>query len=1171
MFAVTAFSCAISDCGQSDAYTPGKTIKSADVERIEAYLKANPAVRDAIGQQKWFFTHASVGQNMMDGMNRLNDGDTWKLSCTSHNSGTPPETLQSTIYDWHRDNPAYNVKVAYFNDNVQSWVDKGVTAAMNKFCWIDIDKGHGGAHFGTHLTNAAKVANAKAFANLMLDSAQRFSTIAVPLMTIPLEHNDPHNNYYRLIFNNELRSQCASKGLYLLDLADIECNYYNGTKYDKCTQSYNPGSGDVLVEALCDQYGCGGQDSHLNVAGEERAAKGWYALAAAIALKGAPGPSVSISGPASIMKGMSATLTASVTPSGTYTYSWEPGGQTSAEIFVSPAATTTYTVTAVSGSTQLTKTHTVEVVIPVVTLSGAGSYVQGDSATLRATTNIPNPTFAWERYQSGSWGAISETGSTLTIDTSAAGSQTYRAKVGTVESGSGTVDVAALTAAIKIDNEVVLSEKYLEKGKAVQLQAVTNKASASSIWTIGTDTYNRTSFSRAFTQDATVSLEVKNGGISATAEVSVKVFERPTITIGDKKILNGQTVVLNPTVTGTNLTYAWTQGGSPLGTDPTQSVSPTATTVYTLKVTSNGITATKNITVTVSEFDATISATPNGFIEGDTVTLKVTVPATDVGGYTYKWTKAGAVVAGETNDTLSVTASACAYSVEVKNGTLTKTAAFEMAPAPFRASVAESTGAASPKTIDEGDRINLTVTVQGKNPNEYSLSWSKVGGGAWTSTEASINDCPSARTVYAVTITLTADQSKSATIQYVVNVTPLRVNLSASSSSVYTGESVTLTATTSKNVPVSWYKMSGATEATLAGATGKVHTTSPTETTTYRVKISNGGASASADVTVSVGPRPVPETMKMSVTPNITIAKGESATLTATVTPPQGVSYEWKCNGAVVGSFSSITVSPAATSVYTVKAIRGDSVKTASVTVTVTTADDTYAKITGVTDVDKGKSTTLTATFTGTGDCTYAWSNGDTAKSITVSPETTSEYSVTVRCGGKDYNASATVTVYTPKVVETGNADVKVEASAADGVTVKVTREVTLPADSEAGKTVEKAKNDGRMLICVKLSFENAAGKAVNGEIKITMAVEGCTDGEKLMVMHIRNDGSYELIPAIVENGKISVIVTSFSVFAVYRAAPEEGGNTDYMWIVAAALIIVFVASVLFLRRKKTV
>ncbi len=163
------------------------------------------------------------------------------------------------------------------------------------------------------------------------------------------------------------------------------------------------------------------------------------------------------------------------------------------------------------------------------------------------------------------------------------------------------------------------------------------------------------------------------------------------------------------------------------------------------------------------------------------------------------------------------------------------------------------------------------------------------------------------------------------------------------------------------------------------------------------------------------------------------------------------------------------------------------------------------------------------------------------------------------------------MTVYTPKVVETGNADVKVEASAADGVTVKVTREVTLPTDSEAGKTVEKAKNDGRMLICVKLSFENAAGKAVNGEIKITMAVEGCTDGEKLMVMHIRNDGSYELIPAIVEDGKISVIVTSFSVFAVYRAAPEEGGSTDYMWIVAAALIIVFVASVLFLRRKKTV
>lgn len=265
-------------------------------------------------------------------------------------------------------------------------------------------------------------------------------------------------------------------------------------------------------------------------------------------------------------------------------------------------------------------------------------------------------------------------------------------------------------------------------------------------------------------------------------------------------------------------------------------------------------------------------------------------------------------------------------------------------------------------------------------------------------------------------------------------------------------------------------------------------------------------------------------------------------------------------------------VTPTETSVYTVTAVCGSESKTATVTVTVVATGTAYAKITGVTDVDKGNSTTLTAEFTGTGDCTYAWSNGATTKSITVSPETTTEYSVAVSCGGKVYNASATVTVYTPKAMETGNVSVIVEASAADGVTVKVTREVTLPpADSEARKVIDKAQNDGRMLVCVKLTFENTSGKSVNGGIKVTIAVDGCADGDKLIVMHVRNDGTHELIPATVLNGTVTVTVNSFSLFAVYRAAPEEGGNTDYMWIVAAALIIVFVASVLFLRRKKTV
>jgi uncharacterized repeat protein (TIGR01451 family) len=81
--------------------------------------------------------------------------------------------------------------------------------------------------------------------------------------------------------------------------------------------------------------------------------------------------------------------------------------------------------------------------------------------------------------------------------------------------------------------------------------------------------------------------------------------------------------------------------------------------------------------------------------------------------------------------------------------------------------------------------------------------------------------------------------------------------------------------------------------------------------------------------------------------------------------------------------------------------------------VTKTVTPGVVINLTGNTDLCAGESTTLTAQIiSGVGPYTYAWSNGSTTSSITVSPSATTTYSVTVTGGNGCFAvASATVTI----------------------------------------------------------------------------------------------------------------------------------------------------------------
>ncbi|MCD6501780.1 hypothetical protein J7L01_04210, partial [bacterium] len=111
-----------------------------------------------------------------------------------------------------------------------------------------------------------------------------------------------------------------------------------------------------------------------------------------------PNPTVSIPD-ISICDGGSGTLTANVTPSGTYTYLWSPGGETTASITVSPTTTTTYSCIATSEfGCDGTGYGTVNIE-PNPNVSVEDAYIcLGEGATLTATLSpdIPGATYSWE-------------------------------------------------------------------------------------------------------------------------------------------------------------------------------------------------------------------------------------------------------------------------------------------------------------------------------------------------------------------------------------------------------------------------------------------------------------------------------------------------------------------------------------------------------------------------------------------------------------------------------------------------------------------------------------------------------------------------------------------------------------------------------------------------------
>jgi hypothetical protein len=241
---------------------PGTIAEAQSVQigytNSQAVTGYSQSLMNEIGQLKWYFAHASVGGNMMNGIYDLRtmNSSFYQLQSVSED-GTPPASTQTgAIYEHNRGNPGWQAKFDQFQICVSNgWRFPLVNLAMNKLCYID------------------PAANLNYYLNSMTGLEAAYPETVFVYVTIPLTTATDNDNYLRSLFNDGVRDWVRTNNRVLFDIADMEAHDTNGVR---CTFTYN----SRVCERLCDAYTSDG--GHLNSAGAQLVARGYYALGAAL-------------------------------------------------------------------------------------------------------------------------------------------------------------------------------------------------------------------------------------------------------------------------------------------------------------------------------------------------------------------------------------------------------------------------------------------------------------------------------------------------------------------------------------------------------------------------------------------------------------------------------------------------------------------------------------------------------------------------------------------------------------------------------------------------------------------------------------------------------------------------------------------------------------------------
>lgn len=534
---------------------------------------------------------------------------------------------------------------------------------------------------------------------------------------------------------------------------------------------------------------------------------------------------------------------------------------------------------------------------------------------------------------------------------------------------------------------------------------------------------------------ATITQTARLGRITAVACNGNVKFEGDTgLSIGFEKPTHYEAVVIPspaPTVTfsatptsllsGETSTLTWSStnatscsaSGAWSGTEPTsgtQTLHPTTTSTYTLACTGNGGSASQSVTVSIitpppAPTPPTVSftATPSTLTLGQSASLTWTSTNATSCAASGAWSGAQPTSGSTTQSPL--TTSTYTLTCTGAGGSVSQSRIVTVTSPPPVPTVSLSV---TPSTIKTGQSANLTWNATNATTCTASGAWS----GLYV-TRGTLTVSPTVTSTYTLTCSGDGGNVTQSTTLTVNAPTAPTVSLSVAPTSITTAQTATLTWSSTNATTCTASNGWSGTEPTSGTAT-----VFPTITTTYTLTCTGSGGSAAQSVVLTVTPAPPPPplpTLTMSVSPS-TIVSGQSSTLswTSVNATTCTASGGWSGSQALSGT---LTVSPTATTTYTLACTGAGGTTTKSTTLTVATPAPTITFTGSASTVASGTAVTLTWSTTNATSCTASggWSGAQlTNGSTVVHPTATTTYTLTCMGAGGSAVGSVTVLVTSP-------------------------------------------------------------------------------------------------------------------------------------------------------------
>ncbi len=671
-----------------------------------------------------------------------------------------------------------------------------------------------------------------------------------------------------------------------------------------------------------------------------------------------------------ICLGQSTTLTANAV--GATGYVWAPGGATTSAITVSPAVTTTYTVT-IAGACGASQTATSTVVVNTPATVGAGvdqSICSGTTVTMAGSFVGGATSATWSTSGSGSFSSSTATNAVYTPSAADIASGTVTITY-TTNDPAGPCPAVSDIMVLTISPAATVSasaDQAICSGSTATLGGSMGGGASTITWTTsGTGTFsNSTILNPVYTPSAadvlsgsvTLTITTNNpaGPCNAVTDFMILTINLPAATNAGPpaaSICAGSTYpTAGANISGSATSSTWTTSGSgtfaSAGT-PVTTYTPSAADIasgtVTLTITTNDPAgpcpaATDFLTLTISPA-ATVAAGANQTIcSGSAVTLTGSIGGSAT---TSTWTTSGSgTFANASLVNTTYTPSAADIAAGTVTLTLTTNDPAGACPAVSSALTVTinpipTTSANVNATICAGSTYILAGSIGG---GASTLTWTTSGSGSFSSsTSATATYTPSASDISAGTVTLTittndpAGPCSSATDNMVLTISP--------GATASAGPAATICAGTTYSLPGSIGGSAVTVTWTTSGTGTFSSTTSVTPTyTPSAADIAAGTVTLTITTNDPAGPCPAATAnMVLTINPAATVNAGPAtgticANQTFTLAGSQGgatTSIAWTSSGS--GTFSNTTI---LTPVYTPSA---SDISAGSVTLTITSND----------------------------------------------------------------------------------------------------------------------------------------------------------------------------------------------------------------------------------------